>query len=172
MLSGPPAGGTVQMLVIGYFAGERAEMWTAITAFLAVAAAAAWLFAVSPSAFETALIATILLVGGAMAVGLAVLLVRDHNALPALLRTLDSGDSVAALSTEAARIGVVVSKFRYYRIGAAVLGALALAGLTASNRPWVHGIAVGLLLVVVGQVVIDHFSEQRARIYHAALVNS
>ena len=37
------------------------------------------------------------------------------------------------------------------------------------RRGWVHGVVTGLLLLVVAQVVIDHFSEQRATQYLAAL---
>lgn len=41
--------------------------------------------------------------------------------------------------------------------------------LALTKKPWAHGVAVGLLLMVVAQVVIDHYSERRAHRYHGEL---
>jgi preprotein translocase subunit SecY len=82
-----------------------------------------------------------------------------------LIRALESGQRANAVTGEAERIRVVISKYKYYRYGAAVIGLIAIAGFLTSDRGRVHGVAAGLLLLVPAQVMIDHFSEQRAHIY-------
>jgi hypothetical protein len=59
----------------------------------------------------------------------------------------------------------VIRKYPYYRIGALGLGLFALVAVAVSRRAWVNGAAAGLLLVVVAQVGIDHYSEARAMRY-------
>jgi hypothetical protein len=48
---------------------------------------------------------------------------------------------------------------------AAAIALLALLGLVLSGRGWIHGVAAGLLMLVVAQVLIDHYSEHRAADY-------
>ena len=45
----------------------------------------------------------------------------------------------------------------------------ALLILALSRQPWLHGAAAGMLLLVVAQVVIDRYSENRATSYLAQL---
>lgn len=97
------------------------------------------------------------------------LLVRDKALSSTLIQGVNSPHCGQIVAEEVARIETVVSKYSYYRYGAAVLAALSVLGLILTRRDWVHGVAAGLLLVVVAQVVIDHFSEQRARLYLSRL---
>jgi hypothetical protein len=140
-------------------------MWIGMAVFLMVAASATWLFISSRSGFALGLMVTVVLFGAAMGAGLASLILRDRSASQLLGQTLKTERHAAALASETARIGVVLAKFRYYRLGAGALGLLAVAGLMLSDHAWVHGFGAGLFLVVAAQVVIDHFSEQRALIY-------
>lgn len=155
----------VQAAVADYFAGERMEMTIAIVAFVVVAAASAWFYLASRSGFALALMLTVGVFAAIMGGGLASLLIRDRGLSAELSETLAAGQSPARLEQERERVRVVISKFRYYHYGALVLGALALAGFALSSRDWIHGIAAGLLLVVVAQVIIDRSAEARARFY-------
>ena len=49
------------------------------------------------------------------------------------------------------------------------VGLAALLILALSRQPWLHGVAAGMLLLVVAQVVIDRYSENRATSYLAQL---
>lgn len=166
------ADAALQATVRDYFAGERAEMLTAVAIFVVVAAMTAWLYVSSRSGFALGLMATVLLFGAVMGGGLVSLMVRDVGLSRDLGAALQTDQRTTGIAAEKERVGVVLSKYRYYRYGAAVLAAIALAGLLLSDRGWVHGVAAGLLLVVVSQVLIDHFSERRAQGYHEKLAAS
>jgi asparagine N-glycosylation enzyme membrane subunit Stt3 len=56
----------------------------------------------------------------------------------------------------------VIRKYPYYRVAALGLGVVALAAVALSRRGWVNGAAAGVLLLVVAQATIDHYSEGRA----------
>jgi hypothetical protein len=63
----------------------------------------------------------------------------------------------------------VIRKYPLYRITAMVLGLVALIAVATLRRSAVVGVAAGLLVLVVAQWTIDHYSEERARRYHALL---
>lgn len=126
---------------------------------------AAWLWLSSRSDFALAFVVTVLAAAALLSATGASLLVRDKGLSTALRQGIGSPQQASVGSTERERIQGVISKYRYYRYGAAVFAALSLLGLLFSHRGWVHGSAAGLLLLVVAQVLIDHFSEQRARLY-------
>ena len=92
----------------------------------------------------TTVVATGLLAGGA-----ASLLNRDSGLASSIVQSLGTDQQAARMATERERMSVVRSKYRYYRIGALALGLAALLCLALSHRGWVHGLAVGLLLLVV-----------------------
>ena len=165
MLTQPTAISANQVAVLEYFAGERREMFLILAFALGVAALALWLFIATRAGFAMAFMITVLLFGGLMSAGIVSLMIRDQASSRVLSLSLQTEQSATAIAGEKARIDVVLSKFKYYRFGAAVLGVLAMVGFMLSGRGWVHGVAAGLLLVVVAQVVIDHFSERRAQIY-------
>lgn len=156
---------SLRLTISEYFSGEYSEMLFILAGSVLFAALATWLWRVTRSGFAvgigvTVLVAVVLLAGMATS-----LLVRDKGLSSSLLQSVSSPHGAEIVAEEVARIETVVSKYRYYRYGAAVLAALSVLGLIVTRRDWVHGVAAGLLLIVVAQVVIDHFSEQRARLY-------
>ena len=73
---------------------------------------------------------------------------------------------------EQSRVFAVIDKYPRYRWAAGVFGLAALSILALSRQPWSHGVAAGLLLLVVAQVIIDHYSERRARAYLDEITSS
>jgi hypothetical protein len=63
----------------------------------------------------------------------------------------------------------VIRKYPLYRYAAIVLGLVALIAVVTMRRSAVVGAAAGLLVLVVAQWTIDHYSEERARRYDALL---
>jgi len=169
MLTQEAANTATHMAVLEYFAGERAEMVTAIAIFLAVAASAVWLFVYSRTGFALAFMITTVLAAGLMSAGLTSLMTRDRARSGELGAVLQTKQQPTVMVSEKQRMVVVLSKYRYYRYGAALIAVIAMAGVLLSHRGWVHGAAAGLLLVVVSQVLIDQFSEQRAKAYFERL---
>jgi hypothetical protein len=80
-----------------------------------------------------------------------------------------SGDATVIVAGETSRMAEVIGRYPSYRIAALGLGALALLAVALSRRGWVNGAAAGVLVLVVAQVVIDHYSEARARRYSGEL---
>lgn len=165
------ASATLQRAVSDYFAGERCEMTIAIAAFVAVAALAIWRFIAVRTGFAMAFVTTLVWVGAVMAAGLAMLMIRDHASSRRLSSSLMTEHNVTVIVRETARIRVVLSKFKFYRLVSAGLASVALTGLMLSDREWIQGAAAGLLTIVASQLIIDHFSERRARAYLEKLTN-
>jgi hypothetical protein len=152
-----------------YFAGERNEMLSilGVSAVLAIAAFA--LYYSSGTGLAKAFLITVVVCASLMSATALSLMIRDSKAPDNLVASIRSVHGKRVVAGERDRITVVISKYKYYRYGAAVLGALALAGLLLSSRDWIHGLAAALLLLVVAQVLIDHFSEARAHTYQTQL---
>lgn len=165
MLTQQAANSAVHMAVLEYFAGEREEMVTTIAVSLVIAAAAVWLLIYSRTGFAVALAISTVLAAGLMSTGLASLMVRDTGRSRELGAVLGTGEPPVIMASEKQRMVVVLSKYRYYRYGAALVALIAMAGVLLSQRGWVHGVAAGLLLIVLSQVMIDQFSETRAKTY-------
>lgn len=155
----------LQSAVGEYFSGERSEMLLILTGSVLFIGLAVWLWMASRAGFALGFVVTVLAAAVLLSATATSLLIRDKGLATALLQGIGSPQQAAVVATERERIQGVVSKYRYYRGGAAVFAALSLLGLGLSHRGWVHGVAAGLLLLVVAQVLIDHFSEQRARLY-------
>ncbi|MCJ2374438.1 hypothetical protein [Pseudomonas sp. RGM 3321] len=158
-----------QLAVRNYFAGERNEMLAILAVSVVLALSAFALYYSSGSGLAKGFLITTLVCAGLMSATALSLMVRDGNAPTNLTVAIGSEQAPQAIASERDRVAVVISKYKYYRYGAGVLGAIALAGLLLSSRGWVHGVAAGLLLLVVAQVLIDHFSERRAHLYHEQL---
>lgn len=152
-----------------YFQAERHEMLTILAGAFIFTAASAALFAVARDSFSKPLLVTVAVIAVLLS-GIALsLLHRDANAAAELSAAMASDQGVGALDAELARVAVVLSKYDGYRYFVSALGLVALAAFALTKKPWAHAIAVGLLLLVVAQVVIDHYSEHRAHRYHADL---
>lgn len=162
----------VRTAVLDYFAGERSEMGIAIAVFFAVAALAIWRFVAVRTGFAMAFMTTLVLVGEVMAAGLALLMIRDHTLSRRLIHSLSTEGYATAIEREATRVRVVLTKFRYYRLVSAILALIALVALTLSGREWMQGVAAGLLTIVASQLIIDHYSQLRARDYLKKLTNN
>lgn len=158
----------LQSAVLEYFAGERQEALLILGGSAILTALAAWLWIATRSSFATAFAATVLATAALLSVTAGSLLVRDKGLVAAIAQDIQSTHQ-PAVQIELERMRVVVSKYRYYRYAAAVLGAIGLLGLMLSDRAWVHGVAAGLLLLVVAQVLIDNYSEGRAGTYYKQL---
>lgn len=160
---------SLQAAVSSYFAGERREGVLIIAGALLIAAFAVWLWAATRSSFAVSFGATVVLSSALLAATAGSLLVRDKPLAESLLQGIASKERTTVTADEHGRVGIILSKYRYYRNGATILAALGILGLLLSDRPRVHGISAGLLLLVVAQILIDHYSERRARIYHEHL---
>lgn len=159
----------LQALIRDYFKGEQHEMMLIFVGSAALTSIAAWLWFATRSSFAVGFGITVLVTAMLLCGTAASLLVRDKALVEELTLSLGKPQQSQVLAKERARIEVVISKYRYYRYSAAVLAALSVLGLLLTSRGWVHGVVAGLLLLVVAQVVIDHFSEQRATQYLTAL---
>ncbi|WP_176442624.1 hypothetical protein [Noviherbaspirillum humi] len=157
------------MAVLDYFAGERQEMLIILSGSAVLAIVAAWLWAATRTGFAMALAITVLVSASLLSAMAVSLLVRDKGLSGNVTQALGSEQRASAISAERERISVVISLYKYYRYAAAAVGVLALAGLLLTQRGWVHGLAAGLLLLVVAQTMIDHYSEKRARLYFEKL---
>lgn len=159
----------LQSAVLAYFAGERQELWLTLGLSLLVSVLVTCLWLSTRTGFAAALALTTVVTTGLLAGGAASLLNRDSGLASSIVQALGTDQQAARMATERERMSVVRSKYRYYRIGALALGLAALLCLALSHRGWVHGLAVGLLLLVVAQTLIDHHSEQRADRYFSQL---
>jgi len=119
--------------------------------------------------FAKGLMVVVVISVGLLSATAGSLLVRDTALRKQLQSQVRADTAPQAVDGERKRLGVIVANYKYYRYAAFVLGLLALLAIVASQRGWVHGAAAGVLILVLAQVVIDHYSEHRARQYLAQL---
>lgn len=148
-----------------YFAGERHE-GLAILAFSAgLVLVAAAIHVAARDGFSRGFGVVALLLAVLLSSTVLSLMRRDPPHQAELTAAIRGGDARSAVAAEASRMAEVIRKYPYYRIVALGLGLLALVAAAMSRRGWVNGAAAGVLLLVVAQVVIDHYSEARAMRY-------
>jgi hypothetical protein len=152
-----------------YFRGERQEMLAILACSTGLLLLAAALHAVGRDGFSRGFGLTALLLAVMLSSTAGSLLLRDPPHQARLVAALQGTDARAVLAGEAARMAEVIRKYPYYRNGALALGLLALAGAALSRIGWVAGAAAGVLLLVVAQLTIDHYSEARATRYAGQL---
>ncbi|BDC86833.1 hypothetical protein JZM63_05445 [Aeromonas caviae] len=152
----------VQTTVLHYFAGERQEMLLIVGGSLLFSALSLWLWWATRTNFAATFALTVIATAILFSATALSLSVRDRGLSASLVYALDTPQQGTMLAVERERIAVVVSKYPYYRHASGVITLIALLGLALSSRDWVHGLAAGLLLLVVAQVLIDHYSERRA----------
>lgn len=152
--------------VAAYFSGERIEMIAIIGGALVTILASATLWLRLRDGFATGFVFTAVAAGLLLGGTAAALIARDGKTALALAQATSKPDThTTAVAREAVRVDGVIRNYPTYRYVAAGLLALAIAGLLLTTRGWIHGVAMGLMLVAAAQVVIDHYSEQRARRY-------
>ena len=99
------------------------------------------------------------------------LLFRDNQLSQSLVSQLGSDAAATAVQQEQTRMVAVTGNYPRYRWAAAAIGCAALLILVFFRQPWLHGVAAGLLLLVVAQIIIDHYSEGRAATYLAQITD-
>jgi hypothetical protein len=159
----------VTVAIQEYFRGERQEMYAILAFSLGLVVVAGVLHAAARDGFSrgfgvASLVLAVLLSSTAVS-----LLIRDPPHEARLVAATQGGQGRAALLAEADRIADVIRKYPLYRGAAIVLGLVALVAVVTMRRGTVAGAAAGLLLLVVAQWTIDHYSEERARRYAARL---
>lgn len=151
--------------VEAYFTGDRQEMWLILGGSALLLLLAAWLWLATRTGFAAAFAITVLAGTLLFSATAGSLLLRDRVLSAAVIEGVQSERKMSVIEVEHERIVEVVSKYRYYRYGAAIIGLVCMVALPFSSRGWVHGVVAALLLVVIAQVVIDHYSEHRNRNY-------
>lgn len=167
--TGNDASAVAALAVAQYFDGERREMLAIFAGSVACVLLALGLLLLTRDGFAKGLMVAVLVSAGLLSATAASLLVRDGTLRTRLQSELHSERIEQTVAAERERVSVIASKYRYYRYGACLLGLLALVAFATSQRDWVHGAAAGVLILVLAQVVVDHYSERRARHYLAQL---
>lgn len=163
---------TNEMLVVAmrdYFRGERHEMLAILVGALALPLLAIGLYVAMRDGFAKGFAGAVLVSALLLAAAAASLLRRDPPLQAALEAGMRSPGATQAVASEADRIAGIVRRYPVYRYGALSLGLTALAAVVVTRRGWVHGAAAGVLILVVAQLIIDHYSERRASHYAVQL---
>lgn len=155
-----------------YFAGERREMFAILGGCVALLVIAGALHAVARDGFSRGFGVTAMLVAAALSWTALALLRRDPPHEARLVESVQGPGAPAAIAAESARMEVVISKYPAYRYAAFAVGLAALLAAAFWRRGWVVGAAAGLLVLVVAQLAIDHYSEARARRYAGRLAGA
>lgn len=159
----------LQAAVLDYFSGERHAMLLILVGAFLMAALAVWMWAATRSSFAIGFSGMVLAVSillSGMAGGLRV---RDRTLSRDIVEGIQSADQTATLKIERQRISTVIGKYAVYRRAVAIVAMLGLLALLLSDRSWVHGVAAGLLTLVIAQVLVDHYSQERAEAYLMAM---
>ncbi|WOP14235.1 hypothetical protein [Ottowia sp. SB7-C50] len=165
----PDASSNLIPAVLAYFQGERHEMLSILGVSGVLAAIVVLFFLTVRDSFARGLMVTVLVCAALLSATAITLLVRDQRLSQSLVSALSGATGPTAVEQEQTRITAVIGNYPRYRWGAAVVGLAALLILALSRQPWLHGAAAGMLLLVVAQVVIDRYSENRATSYLAQL---
>jgi hypothetical protein len=152
-----------------YFRGERQEMYAILAFSVGLVLVAGLLHAAARDGFSRAFGIASLVLAVLLSSTAVSLLVRDPPHEARLAAAAQGGEARTALAAEEHRMAEVIRKYPLYRITAMVLGLVALIAVATLRRSAVVGVAAGLLVLVVAQWTIDHYSEERARRYHALL---
>jgi membrane-associated PAP2 superfamily phosphatase len=148
-----------------YFRGERQEMIAILAGSLLLVLAASGLWLAARDGFSRGFGIAAVVVALALSTTAVSLLLRDPPHEARLAAAVKGPGASAAIAAEADRMAEVVRTYPIYRGAALALGLLALLAVALSRRGWVAGAAAGVLLLVVAQWTIDHYSEERASAY-------
>jgi hypothetical protein len=149
-----------------YFRGEKSEsaviLWVSVAFLAASLVLAFWVRQPFTKGLGTVLLLSAL-IGGT--VGATVFFRTDGQV--AELSSLYGSNPQEFAEVEGRRIDKVVASFRYYRIMYVVAGIAALAFVSLTRLPALHGAAVGLFIFAAMGFTIDHYAEERAEWYAA-----
>ena len=163
--TGSDASAAAALAMAQYFDGERREMYAIVAGSLVCVGLALCLLLVARDGFAKGLMVVVVISAGLLSATAGSLLVRDAALRTELQLHFRSETAPQAVDGERKRLAVIIANYKYYRYAAFVLGFLALLAFVASQRGWVHGAAAGVLVLVLAQVVIDHYSKHRAQQY-------
>ena len=157
-----------KLAIVGYFSREAAERYCILggSALLALCSLLLWLK--FSDQFSVALAVTLALIALLLAATGLSLLIRDSQNRQGLIETLTAGDlgvTEQALGIERVRMQKVADNYQNLRY---TFAALALAGallIAFTHHHITHAIAIGLLIFALSGLVIDRYSEVRARLY-------
>jgi hypothetical protein len=152
-----------------YFRGERQEMYAILAFSVGLVLVAGLLHAAARDGFSRAFGIASLVLAVLLSSTAVSLLLRDPPREARLVAAAQGGEVRAALAAEEHRMAEVVRKYPLYRYAATVLGLVALIAVVTMRRSTMVGVAAGILVLVVAQWTIDHYSEERARRYHELL---
>ena len=158
--------------VLDYFRGERHETLLILGTSAIMAIAVVAFFQFSRDGFAKGLMITVLACAVLLSATAISLLIRDTKLSQSIASGLSTRSASTIVQQEQSRVFAVIDKYPRYRWAAGVFGLAALSILALSRQPWSHGVAAGLLLLVVAQVIIDHYSERRARAYLDEITSS
>jgi hypothetical protein len=161
----PDALSELAPLVLDYFRGERREMLSILGTSAIMAVAVVAFFKFSRDGFAKGLMITVLACAALLSATAISLLIRDTKLSQSIASGLSTSYATTIVQQEQSRLVAVIDNYPRYRWAAGAFGLAALSILALSRQPWSHGVAAGLLLLVVAQVIIDHYSERRARTY-------
>lgn len=159
---------TTRLAIEAYFVSEAGEMYCILGGSLVLGLCSLTLWLKFSDQFSTALAITLMVVALLLAATATSLLIRDGKNALVLLDTLHNEDVIAQqsmLSVEQNRMQTVVDNYqnlRYLFAGLALLGALLIA---FTHHHISHAIAIGLLIFALSGLMIDRYSETRARLY-------
>ena len=157
-----------KLAIESYFISEAAEMYCILGggALLALCSSVLWFKFSDPFSMSLSIVMIVLALLLA-ATGIS-LLVRDRQNYQTLMELIVTGDAEAteqALDVERLRMQKVADNYQNLRN---MFAALALTGgllIAFTHHHISHAIAIGLLIFAMTGLVIDHYSEVRARTY-------
>jgi hypothetical protein len=152
-----------------YFEGERQEMLAILAFSSGLVLVAGALHLAARDGFSRGFGVAALLLAVILSATAISLLRRDPPHRATLVAGLRGGEARAVVAGEASRMAEVIRRYPRYRLAALGLGAVALAAAASSRRGGVNGAAAGVLLLVLAQLTIDHYSEARAKRYAGEL---
>jgi hypothetical protein len=157
--------------VTEYFQGERTEMMALVVFSAASVGVSIALFAVTRDRFAKGL-ASVLLAMAVVFMSVAVpLLSRDTLHRQEMVQRMTALDAEPTVARENARMSDVIGRYAYYRYCYAAMLVAAAIIAVGTRSSLANGIAVGLLVFAATGLVVDHYSEERARVYRTRLAS-
>lgn len=147
-----------------YFRGEKVESAVILLVSLALLLASIALIFWVRQPFTKGL-GTVLLLAALIGVSVGGAVFFRTDSQVAELSSVYTSSLQEFADVEGQRIDKVVASFRYYRFMYIIAGIVALALVSLTRSPALHGASVGLLVFAAMGFAIDHYAEERAMWY-------